>query len=68
MVYYGRNTNPSLGYRNWHPLEWLATDPAGLFRYLFQSGFLQAGPPDEARVTRKEIDAVTSCLSVYYST
>ena len=32
VVYYGRNTNPSLGYRNWHPLEWLATDPAGLFR------------------------------------
>lgn len=32
VIYYGRSTGPSAGYRNWHPLEWLATDPAGMFR------------------------------------
>lgn len=31
-IYYGRNTRPSAGYENWHPLEWLATEPHGLFR------------------------------------
>jgi len=161
-IYYGRNTGPSARYKNWHPLEWLATDPSGLFgeymhyrsvlkdylvrhnaerteqevarlidlihlrylipflrpdfldfvlrknlekltpeqmvpevwkywnqpprqgwrarismlpssravnrkhrRYLFQPGFLQAGPAHEVRVTDKEIDAVVNCLSAY---
>jgi glycosyltransferase domain-containing protein len=32
VIYYGRSTGPSAGYRNWHPLEWLATDPAGMFQ------------------------------------
>ena len=31
VIYYGRNTAPSAGYDNWHPLEWLATDPGGMF-------------------------------------
>jgi glycosyltransferase domain-containing protein len=31
IIYYGRNTAPSAGYDNWHPLEWLATDPSGMF-------------------------------------
>src|SRR6185436_18391380 len=32
VIYYGRSTGPSAGYKNWHPLEWIATDPAGMFR------------------------------------
>jgi len=31
IIYYGRNTAPSAGYDNWNPLEWLATDPSGMF-------------------------------------
>lgn len=31
-IYYGRNTRPSVGYENWHPLEWMATDPGGMFK------------------------------------
>lgn len=29
---HGRRAGSSLGYRQWHPLEWCAVDPAGLFR------------------------------------
>jgi glycosyltransferase domain-containing protein len=160
VIYYGRSTGPSAGYRNWHPLEWLATDPAGLFgeyaayraillralaergatgdeaarlcdlahlrylsgfldagylefalernlerlapekvisevwrfwnersargwrglarkvlparrvasgdnRYRFEPAFLYAGPRREVRVTRREIDAIVSCLDSY---
>ncbi|WP_264820639.1 TIGR00180 family glycosyltransferase [Mangrovibrevibacter kandeliae] len=29
---HGRRAGSSLGYSRWHPLEWLAVDPEGLFR------------------------------------
>jgi hypothetical protein len=31
FVSHGRRAGSSLGYRQWHPLEWSAVDPAGLF-------------------------------------
>jgi len=29
-IYHGRSLGPSNSYANWHPLEWLITDPQGL--------------------------------------
>jgi glycosyltransferase domain-containing protein len=67
IIYYGRNTGPSGGYKNWHPLEWLATDPAGMFHeYMVYRGVLAPRLADAARMSIDEALRICDLIHLRY--